>query len=68
MRGRDLPIVGWVRRSGADDPVLDTLLVTGGVLVVSIGLLGRSAATEAMAGLYLLAFAVTVLKKGVAEG
>jgi hypothetical protein len=63
MNVRDIPIVGWIRRAGADDPVFDTLLILGPVLVLDIAVTGRSPVTVALATLYLVVFVGTILSK-----
>lgn len=63
MNVRDLPIVGWVRRAGADDPMFDLLLVLGPILVLVLTVLGRSMLSVSIGVLYLLAFVGVILYK-----
>ena len=56
MSLEEIPIVGGVVRSGAEDRVFDTLLLVGPVLVASVAALGRTTLTTGLAAGYLAAF------------
>jgi hypothetical protein len=60
-----VPLIGQVLESGADDRVLDGLLLSGPIVVVFIAALGRNLLTEAIAVTYLLVFVSYVAYSGV---
>lgn len=64
MRPSELPLVGAVFSSGADDRILDSLLLLGPVVIVILAALGRSPLTVGLALSYLGAFAFHVLTVG----
>ncbi|QGN06027.1 hypothetical protein Hrd1104_01115 [Halorhabdus sp. CBA1104] len=64
MNLADLPIVGTVYESGADDRIFDGLLLVGPLVVVVIAALGRSLLTELLAVAYLVVFLGYVLYRG----
>ena len=64
MRPHDLPVVRQVLASGADDRVLDALLLLGPVVILVLALLGRSPVTVAIAAAYLLAFLLHIVDAG----
>ncbi|MFW5950292.1 MAG: hypothetical protein ACOCR6_02955 [archaeon] len=64
MKVRNLPIVGTVSESGADDHVYDGLLLAGPFVVLSIAVLGRSVVTEVLAVAFLVVFVGYVLYRG----
>jgi len=60
----DLPIASSVLDAGADDRVLESLLLVGPLAIGSIVVLGRSALTEALAVAYLATFVTYALYRG----
>ncbi|PSP31181.1 hypothetical protein BRC64_11165 [Halobacteriales archaeon QH_10_67_22] len=56
MNPKQLPVVGAVIQYGADDRVLDWILVLGPVVITSFVVFGRNAVTTGIVALYLLAF------------
>ena len=64
MRPDELPLVRAVFSSGADDRILDSLLLLGPVVIVILAALGRSPLTVGLALAYLGAFAFHVLTVG----
>ena len=63
MTLHDLPLPGSVRAFGADDRAFDLLLLCGPLVVLLIGLLGRSSWTELVAVAYVAAFVGTVVHR-----
>jgi hypothetical protein len=68
MNPETLPYVGAVFRFGASDRVLDSILLAGPVVVLSMILLGRTPVTTVLAVGYVLSFTVYVVYKGVHDG
>jgi len=56
MNVQDAPLIGQVLESGADDRVLDGLLLSGPIVIALIVLAGRNLLTEGIAVTYLLVF------------
>ncbi|MFB6141095.1 MAG: hypothetical protein ABEJ26_11755 [Halosimplex sp.] len=54
MKVTDVPVVGTVLEVGERNPVFDTVIALGPILVLVIALAGRNAVTTALAVLYLL--------------
>lgn len=65
MNLRDLPILKHLGDVGPSDPVFDLMVLVGPVVVVLIILLGRNAATTAIAAGYVLAFPAYLAYKAV---
>ncbi|AGB31588.1 hypothetical protein C488_14015 [Natrinema pellirubrum DSM 15624] len=65
MRLADVPVVGDLLESGAEDRVFDSLLLAGPVLILIIAVLGRSTVTVGLAAAYVLFFVAYVLYRGV---
>ncbi len=65
MRVRDVPFVGFILASGADDHVFDAFLLTGPLVVVTVSLVGRSALTTTLAVAYLVGLLGYTLAKGL---
>ncbi|SEV84146.1 hypothetical protein [Natrinema salifodinae] len=65
MNVDDVPIVGEILESGAEDRVFDSLLLVGPFLIVLIAIVGRSPITSAIAIAYLLFFVAYVLYRGL---
>jgi hypothetical protein len=65
MNLENLPIVRAVFRFGARDRVLDSILLLGPVVILTIVLLGRNLITGTVTGLYVLSFVGYVLYKGI---
>ena len=60
MNPEELPVIGAVFRFGAQDRVLDSILILGPLIVVFFAVLGRSILTETVVALYVLSFVVYV--------
>jgi len=56
MNVERIPLIGQVLESGADDRVLDGLLLSGPIVIALIVLAGRNLLTEVIAVTYLLVF------------
>ena len=56
MNAMDVPALGSLWRSRANDHVFDLLLLCGPLLVVLIVVVGRTPVTTVFAALYVLAF------------
>ena len=54
MNPEELPVIGAVFRFGAQDRVLDSILILGPLVVVFFAVLGRSILTETVVALYVL--------------
>lgn len=67
MNPENLPIIGAVFRFGADDHVLDGILLAGPLVLLAITVGGRTPLTVAITGLYLVAFAAYVIYNGIRE-
>jgi hypothetical protein len=67
MDPENLPLVSAVLRFGAQDRALDTILLAGPLVVLTMILLGRSAVTTAIVALYVLSFVGYVVYNGVTE-
>jgi hypothetical protein len=65
MNAADLPLVGLVVRTGADDRVYDTAMVVGVLLLAGIAALGRTMLTEALVVAYLVAFSGYICYNGL---
>ncbi|MFC6769873.1 hypothetical protein [Natrinema soli] len=65
MRVSDLPVVGDLLESGAEDRVFDSLLLVGPLLILLIALVGRSSLTTGLALSYVSFFIAYVLYRGV---
>jgi hypothetical protein len=65
MDPENLPLVGPVFEFGAQDRVLDTIMLSGPVVVLAIVVLGRSPLTEALVVLYVTSFVAYVLYSGL---
>jgi hypothetical protein len=65
MNPESLPIAGPVFRFGADDHVLDSILLGGPLVLLLIAVGGRTPLTVAVTGLYLLSFVAYVVYNGV---
>ncbi|WP_222918637.1 hypothetical protein [Natrinema sp. SYSU A 869] len=65
MRPSELPLVGQVFESGAEDRVFDSLLLVGPVIILLIVAVGRSLLTTSIAVGYVLFFVAYVLYRGV---
>ncbi|ELY64473.1 hypothetical protein [Natrinema versiforme] len=65
MRVSELPIVGDLLESGAEDRVFDSLLLVGPLLILVIAVAGRSALTTGLAAAYVMFFVAYVLYRGV---
>lgn len=65
MRASNLPIVGELLESGAEDRVFDSLLFVGPLLILFIALVGRSTLTTGLAVSYVIFFTAYVLYRGV---
>lgn len=64
MNPEELPILGAVFRSGAQDYVFDVLILLGPLLIVGISIIGRTTFTTVLAGLYIGIFILYVVYKG----
>lgn len=64
MKPENLPYIGAVFRFGANDRVLDSILLLGPVVVLAMAVFGRNLVTGALAALYVLSFVGYVLYKG----
>ncbi|MFC4408145.1 hypothetical protein [Haloarchaeobius iranensis] len=53
----DVPVVNYVLESGPDDPVFDTLLLSGPLVIGILALVGREPVSVGLGVLYLLVFA-----------
>jgi hypothetical protein len=62
MRFRDYPVVRQIAETGADDRVLDALVLIGPGVVAALVLVGRSLLTEVLAGAYLVVFVANVVR------
>ncbi len=60
MTPEDLPLVGAVFRFGAQDRVLDSILLAGPLVLALVVVFGRSLLTEALVALYVLSFVIYV--------
>lgn len=67
MNVGDLPVVGGLVRSGADDRVFDGLLFVGPFVVLAIAAFGRTAVTTGLAAGYLAVFVCYTLYKAVSR-
>jgi hypothetical protein len=56
MNAADVPVLGWVLRSGARSRTFDVLLLCGPLLVALIAIAGRNLLTTTFAVLYVLVF------------
>lgn len=56
MNPASIPVVGRVFEMGASDPVFDSLLLGGPVVVLLIALLGRTPIVQALAIGYIVSF------------
>ncbi|ELZ23116.1 hypothetical protein C475_15744 [Halosimplex carlsbadense 2-9-1] len=65
MDPKDIPLVGFVLEFGAQDRVLDAMLLAGPLVVLAMILGGRSPVTTALVGLYVLSFGGYVVYNGV---
>ncbi|PCR90416.1 hypothetical protein [Natrinema ejinorense] len=65
MKLSDIPIVGQVLKSGAEDRVFDSLLLVGLVLIPLIAVVGRSLFTTGTAIVYIALFVGYVFYKGI---
>ncbi|WP_254768462.1 hypothetical protein [Salinilacihabitans rarus] len=65
MRARLSLVVDWVSETGPNDPVFDSLLLTGPLVVALVVVLGRSPITTAVAAAYVGFFAAYVPYKAL---
>ncbi|MGQ3413303.1 hypothetical protein ACT4ML_13690 [Natrinema sp. LN54] len=65
MRINELPIVGELLESGAEDRIFDSLLLVGPLLILVIALVGRSVLTTGLAAAYVVFFVAYVLYRGI---
>ncbi|QCS42438.1 hypothetical protein [Natrinema versiforme] len=65
MRINELPIVGELLESGAEDRIFDSLLLVGPLLILVIALVGRSVVTTGLAAAYVVFFVAYVLYRGI---
>lgn len=65
MRSREIPVLAQVIEAGADDPLLDSLLLVGPLLIAVIILVGRSQWSELAASAYLGVLVGSVIYRGV---
>lgn len=65
MWGSELPIIGDLLESGAEDRVFDSLLLVGPLLILVIAVAGRSVLTTGLAAAYVVFFVAYVLYRGV---
>ncbi|WP_436925075.1 hypothetical protein [Halosimplex amylolyticum] len=65
MDYENLPLIGPVFRFGAEDRVLDTILLAGPLVVLTMIVFGQSPVARALVGLYVATFAVYVVYNGV---
>jgi hypothetical protein len=67
MRPRGLPYVEQVVGAGPDDPVFDSLLLAGPIVLALLAILGRHPAATGIAIGYLGTFVTYVLYLGYVE-
>jgi len=65
MKLHDVPVVASVVEAGADDSILDALLLLGPVVVVLVVLFGRTVVTEGVALAYIGVLVGHTLYRGV---
>lgn len=65
MNSSDLPVISYVFEAGADDQVLDSLLLAGPLVIGMILVLGRTLFTTNLALAYLAVFVTYVLYLGI---
>ena len=65
MTFSELPLLGSIVNSGTDDLVFQGLLITGPIVIILIGLKGRSPLTTALAGCYLAVLIGNILRTGI---
>ncbi|SEP95173.1 hypothetical protein [Natrinema salaciae] len=65
MKIGDIPVVGELLESGAEDRVFDSLLLVGPLLILFIAVVGRSVLTTGLAVTYVVFFVVYVLYRGI---
>jgi len=68
MKASDVPVIGLVIRTGADDRVYDTAMVVGVLLLAVIAALGRTMATEGLVVAYLVGFSGYIVYNGLTGG
>ncbi|WP_459192262.1 hypothetical protein [Halosimplex sp. J119] len=68
MNPDNIPLIRLVFRFGAEDRVLDGILLAGPLVVLAMIVGGRSPLTAAIVGLYVLSFAVYVVYNGITSG
>lgn len=61
MKRGDLPVIAYVIEAGADDRVLDSLLLLGPLVIGMAVVLNRSLFTEALAAAYIALFVMHTL-------
>lgn len=61
----EIPVVGAVFEFGAEDRVLDTILLLGPLVVLAFVVLGRTPLAEGVVTLYLVSFVGYVLYSGL---
>jgi len=67
MNPETLPVVGPVFEFGAQNRVLDSIMLLGPVVVLAIVLLGRTPLTTAFVALYVASFIGYFLYSGLTE-
>lgn len=65
MNLENMPYVGAVFRFGANDRVLDSILLLGPVVILAMVILGRTPLTTILAAFYVLLFTGYVLYNGI---
>ena len=68
MKATDIPVIGLVIRTGADDRVYDTAMVVGVLLLAIIAALGRNMLTEGLVVAYLVGFSGYICYNGLRGG
>lgn len=64
MNPNNLPLLGSVLEFGAQDRVLDTILLLGPVVLLAMVLLGRTTLTTALVASYVAVFAIYAIYNG----
>ncbi|MFB6072038.1 MAG: hypothetical protein ABEJ88_03630 [Halobacterium sp.] len=63
MKRDDVPVVRHMADIGPQDPVFDSLILLGPIVIVAVAAVGRNAATTALAVGYLASFVLYTLYK-----
>lgn len=67
MTPDSLPLIAWLSEASPGDPIFDSLMILGPILLLVVAIVGRTTATNFLVGIYVASFFVYVIYNGIAR-